>query len=204
MDRRDFLISGTLGLVGAVAGCTKASTGADSPIGSVDSPRGDSQPATCTATASDIEGPYYLEDVPVRSKLDLYGDEGSPLLLSGVVVDESCQPIVGAIVELWHADPDGAYDTTSPEKRYYGQVATEPDGSYGFTTLMPGHYLNGSEYRPAHLHMKVWVDGVERLTTQIYFEGDPYNATDGWYDPAREIAPDAEGAATFDVTVSRG
>ena len=29
-------------------------------------------------------------------------------------------------------------------------------------------------YRPAHIHIKVWIDEVERLTTQLYFEGDPY------------------------------
>jgi len=41
-----------------------------------------------------------------------------------------------------------------------------------------GRYLNGTEYRPAHIHLKVWVGGVERLTTQIYFEGDPYLESD--------------------------
>ena len=29
-------------------------------------------------------------------------------------------------------------------------------------------------YRPKHYHIKIWVDGEERLTTQLYFKDDPF------------------------------
>jgi catechol 1,2-dioxygenase len=29
-------------------------------------------------------------------------------------------------------------------------------------------------FRPAHIHIKVSYPGFETLTTQLYFEGDPY------------------------------
>ena len=203
MKRRTFVVSTGLSFLGLAAGCVPkdgpVEPAGDSPNTPAESPTPDSD--ACPATHQDIEGPYYREGVPVRSNLDLYDHEGDPLLLSGTVTDSTCTPIPNAVVEIWHADPDGAYDTTSDEKRYYGQVATDADGAYAFTTLMPGRYLNGSEYRPAHVHIKVHVGGVEELTSQIYFDGDPYNEIDGWYDPARSVSVGADGSATFDVAV---
>ena len=40
-----------------------------------------------------------------------------------------------------------------------------------------------TNYRPSHFHVKVWVDGIERLTTQLYFEGDPYFGVDSIWLP---------------------
>jgi len=201
MDRREFVITTGLGLTGLAAGCvpkppeTKEST---APAES----RVETQAPDCAATARDIEGPYYREGVPVRSELDLYEEEGDKLVLSGTVTGTDCEPIENAVVEIWHANTDGAYDTTTEEKRYYGQTATDATGAYSFSTLIPGRYLNGGTYRPAHVHIKVHVGGVEKLTSQIYFAGDPYNEGDGWYDPAREVAVAEDGSATFDVTVA--
>jgi protocatechuate 3,4-dioxygenase beta subunit len=164
----------------------------------------------CPPTAPDIEGPFYRDGIPVRSDLDLYGDDGLPLVLSGKVVDASCAPVGDAVIELWHASPvapggqpgdvDATYDATE-ERAYYGQTATAADGTYWFRTLIPGWYLNGSQYRPAHLHIKVWVGAAERLTTQLYFEGDPFNDADPWFNPETTIAPDPQGNATFDFAV---
>lgn len=33
-------------------------------------------------------------------------------------------------------------------------------------------------YRPGHIHFKVSADGFRPLTTQVYFEGDPYLDSD--------------------------
>ncbi|MFT4980035.1 MAG: protocatechuate 3,4-dioxygenase beta subunit, partial [Myxococcota bacterium] len=42
-------------------------------------------------------------------------------------------------------------------------------------------YLNGAHYRPRHIHVKVTdPDGIERLTTQLYFEGDPHLSCDAF------------------------
>jgi len=155
-------------------------------------------PVVCTTTTADSEGPFYLPGIPVRGELDLYGEAGQRLTLSGTVRDSACRPIARAVVEIWHADGAAVYDTTSPEKRYYGQVATGADGSYSFHTLIPAPYLNGSQYRPKHVHMKIWLPELtdsgpvlrQVLTTQIYFEGDPYIAQDPWASqaPDRVIA----------------
>ena len=41
--------------------------------------------------------------------------------------------------------------------------------------------------------MKIWVDGVERLTTQLYFDDDPYNEGDAWYEASRSMAIEDHG-----------
>ncbi|MFO0631481.1 MAG: hypothetical protein U0168_01385 [Nannocystaceae bacterium] len=177
---------------------------------STDGTDGSTGGVVCEPSPGSIEGPYYRPGMPVRSELDLYGDDGVPIHLSGQVVDGTCTPVVAAIVELWHASPgapravpgdeDASYDA-SQEFRYYGQVATDAEGRYSISTLKPGWYLNGDSYRPAHFHVKIWVRDVEVLTTQLYFEGDPFNDADPWYDPTMELAPDDDGNVTRDFAV---
>ena len=93
---------------------------------------------------------------------------------------------------MWHADPTTVaaedlrpsdtvgYDNTSTEKKYYGQFATDSEGRYSMHTKKPGWYLNGGVFRPSHIHVKVYVGGIEQLTTQLYFEGDPFIPGDPW------------------------
>ena len=184
-----------------------AETGADTGPGDSGGPDtaapDDTAPSdACPSTDDNIEGPFYRSDAPERDDLVTGSDEGTELLLSGRVLHaEDCTPAAGAVVDLWHADPDGAYDNDSAEMRYRGRVRADADGRWSIRTLEPGHYLNGSQYRPAHLHVKIWVDGVERLTTQLYFPDDPYNDADPWYLPALEIVRTGDGTATFDFAV---
>ena len=157
----------------AVAGCAREPDWCEDALFTDDGPF--PYPDDCPVTADDIEGPYYISDAPEVSDLDQHGDVGIPLTLTGQVFDGDCAvPIAGAVVEFWHADPDGNYDDSN-EMRYRCQLITDVDGWYSLTTLLPGRYLNGTVLRPRHLHVKVFdADGTERLTTQLYFEGDPY------------------------------
>ena len=164
----------------------------------------------CEATPEDIEGPFYRPGIPVGGDLDIHGDAGVSLRIEGRVLDGGCAPIEAAVVEVWHAthvapggepgDENATYDSTAAY-RYYGQVATDEQGRYAFSTLRPGWYLNGPQYRPAHVHVKVWVGDVERLTTQLYFEGDPFNDGDAWFNPVMALAPDERGVAEIDLVV---
>lgn len=133
-------------------------------------------PAACPITPAEIEGPYYRPGAPERTTLDLYGDDGAALVLNGQVFLEHCDaPLAGAVVEVWHADPDGVYDNTTDEMRYRARITTDGEGKFSVRTLLPGRYLDGEQFRPRHVHVKVFdPDGYERLTTQVYFEGDPY------------------------------
>lgn len=171
---------------------------------------GSTNDAVCELSPEDIEGPFYRPEIPIGGDLDVHGDPGVPLRIEGQVLGEGCAPIAGAVVEIWHATPvapggepgdnDATYDATDAY-RYYGQVATDARGRYAFTTLRPGWYLNGPQYRPAHVHVKVWVRGTERLTSQLYFEGDPFNAGDAWFNPVMALEPDEAGLANIDFVV---
>jgi protocatechuate 3,4-dioxygenase beta subunit len=151
-------------------------------------------PDDCVPTSPNIEGPFYIEGVPVRTDLDLYGDEGIKFAVSGVVRGSDCAPLAGAVVEIWQCDPEGDYDNDSPEMRYRGQMVTDARGGYAFTTLVPGRYPNAGTFRPAHIHVKVWVNRVQRLTTQLYFEGDPFNEDDPWIEDDLIMATHDDGA----------
>jgi len=175
----------------------------DSSSGDDDSSSGDDDSASsigpehCDETESNPEGPFYAGNSPVRNQLNLYGDTGTELLVTGRVLDADCAPLPFAVLEIWHDDPKGVYDNSSPEMRYRAQMAADANGNYGFHTLVPGPYLNGSQYRPAHIHAKLWVGGVERLTTQLYFRDDPYNSIDGAASDALMLDYSVDGSGTW-------
>lgn len=201
--RREVLRLGLLAGAAVALGCAGEPVDTDDPTlaRSCEPPDPD---LACAPTNDDIEGPFWIEGVPVRDVLVTAGEPGVRLRLEGVVRDGTCAAVSGAVVEIWHADADGAYDD-SEDLRFRGQVATDAAGQYRFETIVPGRYLNGATYRPSHIHMKVHVAGEERLTTQVYFEGDPYLEADPWAEPARTVCLEdaVEGhAATFDLTLA--
>ncbi len=75
-----------------------------------------------------------------------------------------------------------------PEGNLWGQVRTDADGGYEFSTVIPGHYtipLDGptgkmtaaagwSPWRPSHIHLIVSADGYEPLVTQLFIDTSDY------------------------------
>ena len=171
----------------------------------------------CMETPADIEGPFWRPGSPERTNLDLYADAGNALSISGRVLDTTCRPIGDATVEVWHGyptaisveeltpDADVLYDNASEEMRYRGFTVTEGDGQYSFRTLKPGWYQALGAYRPAHVHFKVWREGVELLTTQMYFLGDPFLKADPWavedLAVALDVGSDGIAHAVFDLII---
>lgn len=133
---------------------------------------------SCTLTEDNIEGPFFLPGAPHRAVLVTPEDTGARLALSGRVLSTRCAPIAGARIELWQADAAGRYDVDG--FRFRGQLVTNADGSWEVATILPGRYLNGAQYRPAHIHVKLEHPRFRPLTTQLYFEGDPFNGVDPW------------------------
>lgn len=127
-------------------------------------------------TTTDILGPFYRPDAPVRSDLingSLMGDEVS---LHGVIYHDDCKtPLENAKIELWHCDADEVYDNESDEYNYRGTTFASSDGLYKFRTQMPVPYdAGGGNYRPAHFHIMISAPGYQSLVTQLYFRGDPW------------------------------
>jgi protocatechuate 3,4-dioxygenase beta subunit len=139
-------------------------------------------PMACTAaaTAKNIEGPFYRKGAPHRSVLVDPSDAGERLRVSGVLQSTRCEPIGGATIDVWQANAAGDYD--NERFRFRGVLTTDKQGRYDLRTIVPGRYLNGDRYRPAHIHIKVRAAGFAVLTTQLYFAGDPYNDGDPFID----------------------
>jgi protocatechuate 3,4-dioxygenase, beta subunit len=143
-----------------------------------------------SATPPLTEGPYYPDRLPLDTDNDLVivNNSVTPAVgqithLSGRVLDASGRPIKNAVVEIWQADPHGAYiHSRSPnqgalDKNFqgFGTFETASSGEYRFRTVKPGIY----EGRTRHIHFKVKKGGQELLTSQIFFRGEPMNASDG-------------------------
>jgi protocatechuate 3,4-dioxygenase beta subunit len=125
------------------------------------------------ATVRETEGPFFKPKSPERSDLREAGTGARQLDLSGLVLTRSCQPLRGAVVDLWHADERGEYDNVG--FRYRGHVLTGPDGVFRFRTIVPAIYFG----RTRHYHVKVQAPGSRLLTTQLYFPDEPANHRDG-------------------------
>lgn len=127
-------------------------------------------PTTCEPTQADLEGPFFEPNAPTATDLAPAGEPGDRLAISGRVLDPDCQPIPGAVVEVWQADADGDYH----DDKLRAVLTADGEGRYAFSSVVPGRYFQANGFRPAHLHYKVRASGFRAVTTQIYFEGDPY------------------------------
>ena len=143
-------------------------------------------------TPEQILGPYYplkgfdqnadLTRVPGRPERA----EGQVLDVMGRVLNLKGGPVRNAKVEIWQANADGRYthpSDTNPaplDPNFEGSVVltTDQEGRYRFKTIKPAGYPAGpNRMRPAHIHFQI-SGRQDRLVTQMYFEGDPYNDTD--------------------------
>ncbi|ADB39893.1 protocatechuate 3,4-dioxygenase [Spirosoma linguale] len=106
---------------------------------------------------------------------------GEVIIVKGQILDTSCQPIAGAIVEIWQANHHGKYrheygdsGQSDPNFQGWAQAVTNANGEYQFKTILPGLY----GHRARHIHYKVAKRGYHELVTQLYFDGEDRNRTD--------------------------
>ena len=128
-------------------------------------------------TPAQTEGPYFTPNSPERKSLVEADTQGTPLLVSGYVLSTHCQPLPGALLDFWHCNDKGAYDNVGFKLR--GHQFTDAQGRYALETIVPAIYPG----RTRHIHVKVQAPGGPILTTQLYFPGEPQNATDGIFQP---------------------
>lgn len=175
MNRKEFLKSSTMAAFAITTmGCV-VKRESESPEIPESTHTGD-----CTTT-DDILGPFYRPNSPDHSDMTFAGLDGSRVSIKGVVFTDDCTtPVEDVKVEIWHCDTNGDYDNSSDDYRHRAQQTTDNNGSYQFKTILPGKYLNGKLYRPAHIHFRVTHDDHQELISQIYFSGDPHIEEDPW------------------------
>jgi hydroxyquinol 1,2-dioxygenase len=150
------------------------------------------------ATETTVLGPFHVASSPLRSMGDTINleDKGEPLIVSGAVVDESGEPIDGAMLDVWQASSEGYYDVQQkgiqPDMNLRGRFVTGADGRYWFLSSKPLFYpiphdgpvgallrnLGRHPYRPAHIHFIVSAPGFQTVTTHLFDRSDPYLASD--------------------------
>lgn len=122
---------------------------------------------SCLPAFRDGGGPYYLPNSPFRENIAPNENDGQKLTVEGHVFDSDCSDRVGgAVVDIWQANESGEYE----DEYYRGQVRTDENGYYRFETVVPLGYGEGTAYRPPHIHFKVFVDGQEVVTSQMFFD----------------------------------
>ena len=138
---------------------------------------GGNQLPRCTPTPPDVLGPYYYPDPPKRRQIcerDPSFTSAVHLLVRGRVLNEDCQPLRNARIEIWQADHSGHYLF---KDKCRGYLISGPGGHFAFMTTHPGKYSSDPKrelFRPAHVHYRVAVPGYKILVTQMYFRGDDY------------------------------
>jgi protocatechuate 3,4-dioxygenase beta subunit len=150
--------------------------------------------AACGLTPQQTAGPFYpgeskftadndLTFIPGRTERAL----GQVIYLSGKVLDENCQPVKDANIEIWQACANGRYNNEKdpnpnpidPNFKYWGETFSNEKGEYSFKTIAPGAYpANATWMRPPHIHVRVMKLGFKELVTQVYFKGNQYNGAD--------------------------
>lgn len=135
-----------------------------------------------TPTTTDILGPWYRPGAPFRKNLNPADFKGEILQLSGTVFKEDGKtPMNNCLIEIWQCNKDGLYDNTSDAFVYRASQRVKANGMYSFVTSIPVAYpseADPTQYRPAHIHMRISAEGQQDLITQLYFNGDPNLATD--------------------------
>jgi len=152
---------------------------------------------SCTLTAEQEEGPYYIDYETMRQDIS-EGKPGVPLKLRIALVDANrCSPLENAAVDIWHCDAVGVYSGFTAEGGGRGGPGRGPGGPGGpppgrgnrqtdatrflrgvqvsdtqglveFGTLYPGWY----EGRTIHIHLKVHLNGHVSHTGQVFLPED--------------------------------
>jgi hydroxyquinol 1,2-dioxygenase len=148
------------------------------------------------ATPATVLGPFHIDGSPeLEFGADMSdGLPGTPLHITGTVRDVDGRPVGGAVLDVWQADTDGAYEAQLgvDEARLRGKYTTREDGSYCVRTIAPLGYaipMDGpvgelisrtdiSHFRPAHVHFLLAVPGYAPLITHLFQEGAPYLDSD--------------------------
>jgi hydroxyquinol 1,2-dioxygenase len=122
----------------------------------------------------------------------------------GTVRDLAGRPVGGAVLDVWQADTEGAYESQVPdvdEARLRAKYTTREDGSYCIRTIAPRGYtipMDGpvgeliartaiSHFRPAHVHFLINVPGFEPLITHLFPEGAEYLDSDVVFGTKQEL-----------------
>ncbi|UUU36082.1 catechol 1,2-dioxygenase [Streptomyces sp. CA-210063] len=149
------------------------------------------------ATPATVLGPFHIDGSPTAAfGADLSdGIPGTPLFVTGRVLDLDGTPLPDVVLDVWQADADGTYEAQLPEvdeARLRAKYRTRADGTYCVRTIAPRGYaipmdgpvgalISGTDisyFRPAHIHFLIEHPGYEKLITHLFRQGSEFLDTD--------------------------
>lgn len=132
--------------------------------------------STCALTCALTLGPCYAETLERQDVSE--GVSGLPMRLALQIVDDGCEPVSGAVVDIWHCSPSGLYsgadaadmcttgDSAARASKWFrGTQTTDASGRVDFDSCFPGWYSS----RAVHIHFQVRKGGKEYVTSQLFF-----------------------------------
>jgi protocatechuate 3,4-dioxygenase beta subunit len=128
-------------------------------------------------TPEETAGPFFKPNSPAKNDFREAGLNGTPVRLTGFVLDQKGHPVSGALLDFWHADDKGEYDFKGYRCR--GHQFSGAGGEYVLETIVPGLYPG----RTRHYHVRLQAAHGPILSTQLYFPGEARNATDWLFRP---------------------
>ena len=188
LNRREMLallggVAGAMG-VGPLVGCASGPSG----FSEISGPHNQQNIAGCIVSPEQTEGPFFVDEKLKRSDLRVDPSinsvsPGVPLKLTlfvSQIKNNTCTPLPGAMVDVWHCDAAGSYSDvrenassagdTSGRKFLRGYQVSDQQGKVEFQTIYPGWYRG----RTVHVHYKVRTDPKSglghELTSQLYFD----------------------------------
>ena len=148
----------------------------------------DSASCSVELTKSLTEGPCYFDS---EYRDDISEEQtGLPMMLCLQLVDESCNPLSGYEIEVWHCDVEGIYsgDTSDSSDRngfsssfctgndsdalnakwFRGIAVTDSSGRVNFYSCFPGWYSS----RVIHIHFRVKNNNSDEVVSQFAFSDE--------------------------------
>lgn len=129
----------------------------------------------CAIYPSETAGPFPLDlsGDPSKFRQTINEDRtGVPLkvILSVININDQCNPVPNARVDLWHNDKEGDYSGfsafgTEGETWCRGIQMTDSIGQVTFNTIYPGWYPG----RVTHMHFSVYAGSTMEFTSQLAF-----------------------------------
>jgi protocatechuate 3,4-dioxygenase beta subunit len=141
---------------------------------------------------------------PSSGRLIQQGEPGTPLHVSGVVVDAAGAPVHGASLYVYQTDHEGYYgvkpasDNRHPRLKLF--LRTDPRGAWSFDTIKPGSYPDSRV--PSHIHFEVVAPGHAPKIFEIVFEGDPFVTAQMRGNPAFSVRPVQAGRVTERIVLN--
>ncbi|MEZ4828348.1 MAG: intradiol ring-cleavage dioxygenase [Bacteroidia bacterium] len=140
---------------------------------------------SCEVSPTETAGPFPTKNPASLILTDITSDRtGLPMEIVITIQNRNngCEPLAGAIVDIWHCDKDGYYSEyggTSMQSADFtsvhflrGRQTTNTEGQVGFNSIFPGWYSG----RAPHIHVHIYdSDGNSLLVTQIAFPTDTCN-----------------------------